>query len=94
MFLDEEVEVLEGTRLATIVGAGALTVRSGHHQAVDRVGQGLVVAARAQDGVVEGVEHPVAWVLGVQFHPEDFHADHPNADHQLQLLIKALLAAA
>jgi putative glutamine amidotransferase len=93
MFLDEEVEVLEGTRLSTILGAGPLTVRSGHHQAVDMVAPGLTVAARAADGVVEGVEHPVKWVLGVQFHPEDFFDGQPNAGHQLQQLLKALLAA-
>ena len=52
-------------------GAGPLVVRSGHHQAVDDVADELVVAARALDGIVEGVEHPTDWVLGVQFHPED-----------------------
>jgi len=42
-----------------------------HHQAVDRLGAGLVVSAWAQDGTVEAVELPSAdWVLGVQWHPE------------------------
>ena len=90
MFLDETVEVVEGTRLASIVGAGALTVRSGHHQAVDRVGDGLVVAARALDGVVEAVEHPGRWILGVQFHPED----DDGGDRELMLLVEALLTVA
>jgi putative glutamine amidotransferase len=89
VFLDEKVEVAEGTRLASIVGAGPLTVRSGHHQAVDRVGDGLVVAARALDGVVEAVEHPGRWILGVQFHPED----DDGGDRELTLLVAALLAA-
>ncbi|MBM7087093.1 gamma-glutamyl-gamma-aminobutyrate hydrolase family protein [Streptomyces sp. S12] len=71
MFLDEQVTVLEGTRLAAMTGERRLTVRSGHHQAVDRPGDGLVVAARADDGVVEGVEHPDKWIVGVQWHPED-----------------------
>ncbi|GAA2426487.1 gamma-glutamyl-gamma-aminobutyrate hydrolase family protein [Streptomyces macrosporus] len=71
MFLDEKVTVVEGTRLAGLVQGPRLTVRSGHHQAVDRVGDGLVTAARADDGVVEATEHPDRWVVGVQWHPED-----------------------
>jgi putative glutamine amidotransferase len=74
-----------------------LTVRSGHHQAVDVVGPGLRVAARAHDGIIEAVEHPTRWVLGVQFHPEDVELDEttgPDPDHQLALLLDALLSAA
>ncbi|AMW09449.1 gamma-glutamyl-gamma-aminobutyrate hydrolase [Streptomyces qaidamensis] len=42
-----------------------------HHQAVDRLGDGLVPSAYAADGTVEAVELPSAdWVLGVQWHPE------------------------
>jgi putative glutamine amidotransferase len=43
-----------------------------HHQAVDRLGTGLVASAYAADGTVEAVELPAAvgWVLGVQWHPE------------------------
>ncbi|MCB5170329.1 gamma-glutamyl-gamma-aminobutyrate hydrolase family protein [Streptomyces bambusae] len=42
-----------------------------HHQAVDRLGAGLVVSAWADDGTVEAVELPgPQWVLGVQWHPE------------------------
>lgn len=89
MFLDEKIEVLDDTRLARILGAGALAVRSGHHQAVDRVGEGLVVAARALDGIVEAIEDPARWVLGVQFHPED----DDGGDHELTRLTLALLAA-
>ncbi|MER6675945.1 gamma-glutamyl-gamma-aminobutyrate hydrolase family protein [Streptomyces sp. NPDC000983] len=43
-----------------------------HHQAVDRLGEGLVPTAYAEDGTVEALELPSAagWVLGVQWHPE------------------------
>jgi putative glutamine amidotransferase len=42
-----------------------------HHQAVDRLGEGLVPSAYAADGTVEALELPSAdWVLGVQWHPE------------------------
>jgi len=47
-------------------------VRSSHHQAVEKVGKGLVAVASSRDGkVVEAVEHKkYPNVLGVQFHPE------------------------
>ncbi|WP_328745765.1 gamma-glutamyl-gamma-aminobutyrate hydrolase family protein [Streptomyces sp. NBC_00285] len=42
-----------------------------HHQAVDRLGAGLLPSAHASDGTVEAVELPDPhWVLGVQWHPE------------------------
>lgn len=89
MFLDEKIEVTAGTRLADIVGAGPVIVRSGHHQAVDHAGAGLVVAARALDGIVEAVEDPTRWVLGVQFHPED----DDGGDRELTALVRAFLDA-
>ncbi len=47
-------------------------VNSRHHQAVDTLGQGLVIAASAPDGVVEAIEAKDAnFVLGVQWHPEN-----------------------
>ncbi|GAA3524122.1 gamma-glutamyl-gamma-aminobutyrate hydrolase family protein [Nocardioides daeguensis] len=89
LFLDETVLVEEGTRLHAVLDADRVVVRSGHHQAVDRVGRGLVVAARALDGVVEAIEDPARWVLGVQWHPED--DDGSAADRQR--LLGAFVAA-
>lgn len=65
-----DVEVVAGTRLAALVGAGRLRVNSTHHQAVKAVAPGLLVTARAPDGVVEGIERPGAFAVGVQWHPE------------------------
>ena len=52
--------------------AAAVTVKiaSGHHQAVARVADGLVVTAVADDGTVEALEDPERWVASVQWHPE------------------------
>jgi gamma-glutamyl-gamma-aminobutyrate hydrolase PuuD len=46
-------------------------VSCSHHQAVDQLGDGLVITARSADGVPEAVELTGAdFVLGVQWHPE------------------------
>ncbi|MFD1212317.1 gamma-glutamyl-gamma-aminobutyrate hydrolase family protein [Arthrobacter sp. GCM10027362] len=82
MFLDEEVTLVPGSRIAAILGRERSTVRSGHHQAVGAVAPALAVAAVADDGVVEGTEHrEKSWVLGVQWHPED--SDGSAADRAL-----------
>jgi len=52
---------------------GVCRVNSRHHQAVQDVGTGLGVAARAPDGVIEALEDPDRlFCLGVQWHPENF----------------------
>ena len=63
------VEIVAGTRLAGVLGAGVLEVNSFHHQAVDRLGRGLRIAARAADGTVEAIEG-AGFALGVQWHAE------------------------
>ena len=66
-----EVSVTAGTMLAHATGPGSLMVNSTHHQAVRRIGAGLVVSAVAPDGIVEAIEAPERrFVMGVQWHPE------------------------
>lgn len=62
--------IAAASRLHRVVGTGSLGINTLHHQAVDRVGDGLVVTAVADDGVVEGLEAPAEPVLAVQWHPE------------------------
>jgi putative glutamine amidotransferase len=65
------VDVVAGSLLAQLVGPGPLAVNSTHHQAVREPGGGVLVSARADDGVVEAIELPdVPFALGVQWHPE------------------------
>jgi len=81
------VEVTTPSRLREILGEDALSVNSIHHQAVDRVGDGLVVSARCpEDGVIEGLERPASrFVVAVQWHPESFW----NRPHSFQRLFDA-----
>lgn len=89
-FLDEEITLLSGSKVREIYGTERVTVRSGHHQAVDKLGAGLRATAVADDGVIEGTEHlDKTWVVGVQWHPED--DDGSEADRIA--LFEAFLAA-
>ncbi len=66
-----EIRVEPGTLLARVTGAARMAVNSAHHQAVRAVPDGVVVNARAPDGLVEGIESVRhRWALGVQWHPE------------------------
>src|SRR5438128_12243726 len=69
-FADHDVTLEEGTKLASVLGDRA-PVKSHHHQGFGRVGEGLRVAALAEDGPVEAVEDPShRFALGVLSHPE------------------------
>jgi len=68
---DHAVALVPGSLAARAVGEEIHTARCHHHQAVCRLGGGLVVSGRAADGVVEAIETADGdWVLGVQWHPE------------------------
>jgi putative glutamine amidotransferase len=67
---DNAVRVAPGSRLAGLIGTDAVWACH-HHQAVERLGDGLTATAWAQDGTVEAAELEGArFVLGVQGHPE------------------------
>jgi putative glutamine amidotransferase len=82
LFLDEPVTLAPGSHVHGALGSTRVTVRSGHHQAVDRVADALAVTARADDGIVEAIEHPTRPLVGVQWHPED---DDGSADDRRRL---------
>lgn len=72
VFAENEIEVAEGTALAGVLGAGEARVHSYHHQGIDRLGEGLVAAARSDDGLVQAfVDTSAGHVVGIQWHPEE-----------------------
>jgi putative glutamine amidotransferase len=71
------VAVAPGSRTEAAMGTAHPTGWSRHHQVIEQVGGGLIVTARDADGLVEGVELPDRWVVGVQWHPEDSAAEDP-----------------
>lgn len=66
------IEITAGTRLAEALGAGRFLSNSFHHQAAKDLAPGLSVSARADDGVVEGIEwiDDDRYLVAAQFHPE------------------------
>jgi len=94
-YVAHTVEVVAGSRLAELVGAGKLDVNSFHHQAVKDVGTGLVLTARAPDGIIEGLESPNhPFCIGVQWHPEALIESHPVMRRLFEGLAEAAKASA
>jgi gamma-glutamyl-gamma-aminobutyrate hydrolase PuuD len=66
-FSEHTVRVDPTSRIGEVAGA----VKSHHHQALGRIGDGLREVAWAEDGTVEGLEDPdKPFVVGVLWHPE------------------------
>jgi putative glutamine amidotransferase len=86
-----KVSVASGSQLAAVLGRTEAAVPTHHHQAIDRLGTGLVATAWTDDGVIEAVEfeqpdgNPDRFMMAVQWHPEA--GDDPS-------LFTALIAAA
>ena len=67
------------SRIAGLYGP-RFAVNSSHHQGVDQPGDGLRVVLRAQDGVIEAMEHKTLPIFSVQFHPERMCFAHRRED--------------
>ena len=83
------IALVPGSRLHDLLG-DEVSVDSFHHQAVDEVGSGLIVSARAADGVIEAIEMPGRFVLGMQC---ELHEEW-RVEPRVQLVVAAFVAAA
>jgi putative glutamine amidotransferase len=84
------VNIEAESRTAAMLGASDIRVNSFHHQAVDALGDGLRVVARAPDGIVEAIEgRDDEWIFGVQWHAESLTDHSPH-----RALFAGLIAAA
>lgn len=69
-FIEHEVSVSAESRLGQMIARDTVTTASWHHQAIDKLGDGLQVVASADDGIIEAVEMADKPVIAVQWHPE------------------------
>ncbi len=85
------VSIEPGSPTAKALGTEELGVNTLHHQAVRRVGDGLVVTGRAPDGVIEAlVPKDSSWPMwAVQWHPEYLGPDHGPSLLFFETLIRA-----
>ncbi len=76
------VQLEPDSNVASALRTTGLDVNSLHHQAIDKLGDGLRITGRAPDGVVEAAEStdPDWWALCVQWHPEDLVDDAQSPD--------------
>ena len=58
----------------------SISINSAHHQAADRLGEGLEVALISDDGLIEAVYHKQLPIIGVQFHPERMCLENARED--------------
>jgi len=67
-------------------------VNSSHHQSVEKVGDGLQIVAKADDGIIEAIESTADdhYVLGVQWHPERGY----DEDELSKAIFRSLVQAA
>lgn len=72
-FSDHDVRLEPGSLAARAAGAERVSVRSHHHQGIDRLGEGLIASGWAEPGdAIEAIETPgPGWVLGILWHTEE-----------------------
>jgi putative glutamine amidotransferase len=91
-----EVRLHPGSRAAQALGRARVRVNSSHHQAIKALAPGLVASGWTDDDLIEAAESPAdgPWLLAVQWHPEEMHADAEAPDRGLfAALVEAADAA-
>jgi putative glutamine amidotransferase len=79
------VRLQPDSRAARALGATNLTVNSSHHQAIKDLAPELIASGWAGDDLIEAAESEpgASWILAVQWHPEEMHADRQAPEHGL-----------
>jgi putative glutamine amidotransferase len=95
--VQSELTLKPDTAVHGMLGQDVAIISCYHHQAVDRLGTGLIATASADDGVVEAIELAEpgrGWFLAVQWHPEDTADGDPAQQRLFGALVSAAAASA
>lgn len=85
--ISHKVMFVPKTRMYKLLGDFAYT-NSFHHQAIDKLGDGLIVSGMTGDDIIEAIEMPSrTFVVGVQWHPENMLEGASNMKHLFNALI-------
>lgn len=88
--ISHRVTFLPQTRMNRILGDFAYT-NSFHHQAVSRLGDGLIASGHTSDHIIEAIEMPShPFVIGVQWHPENMLQNSSNMKQLFFAFIRSI----
>ncbi|MDL2248735.1 gamma-glutamyl-gamma-aminobutyrate hydrolase family protein, partial [Tyzzerella sp. OttesenSCG-928-J15] len=82
-----KVNVCDNTLLKSIFGEDTVSVNTMHHQAVKKLGKGLIASAYAPDGIIEALESEDKTIFAVQWHPEELVRSQPIMNKLFKHLI-------
>ncbi len=76
-YLTHKVIIEEGTIIHKLLGSSELFTNTLHHQSVKKIGDGLIVTSRTNDGIIESLENEDGTIMLVQYHPEELLESQP-----------------
>ena len=67
-----KIRIKDGSVLKRIFSKDEIEVNSLHHQAIKKLGKGLIASAVSEDGIIEAIEldEKNRFAMGIQWHPE------------------------
>ena len=80
-----QITTVPDSKMRELLGVQS-EVNSYHHMTIKTLGNGLKTTARAEDGLIEAIEHATLPVFGVQWHPETYRTN----DEEVQALHSAV----
>lgn len=79
--IEHKVQVVDNSSLKKLSGVTHGNVLSNHHQGIKKLGKGLKIMAKTDDGLIEAVEGTpelnMPFFMAVQWHPERMDENHP-----------------
>jgi len=89
-YVNHKVNIIKNTHLDKILSADQLSVNSHHHQAIKEIAKSLHISAKSECGIIEAIENKSeAFLMGVQWHPEDLINNSSSFINLFAELIKA-----